>query len=63
MMNTLHASTDNYFRNALVSRITELAERFAPSHQWYLETMELLFELGSEYLSDQVLNNFLKLVV
>jgi hypothetical protein len=25
--------------------------------------MQILFELGSEYLSDDILNNFLKLVV
>ena len=47
MLDSLHSSTDNHFRNALVLKITELAERFAPSHEWYLETMELLFELGS----------------
>ena len=63
MLNTLHASTDNYFRNELVLKITELAERFSTTHKWYLETMQILFELGSEYLSEQILNNFLKLVV
>lgn len=47
MMETLHGSTDQYFRNALVLKITELCERFSPTHKWYLETMEILFELGS----------------
>ena len=63
MLNTLHSSTDSYFRNTLVLKITALAERYAPSHEWYIDTMCLLFELGSEYLNEQILNNFLKLVV
>jgi AP-4 complex subunit epsilon-1 len=63
MLNTLHSSTDTYFRNALVLKITALVERFAPTHDWYIQTMCLLFELGSEYLTMEVLNNFLKLVM
>ncbi len=43
MLNTLHSSTDTHFRNALVLKVTSLVERFAPSHQWYIQTMCLLF--------------------
>ena len=43
MLDTLHASTDYYFRNHLVSKITALAENKAPDHQWYLNKMLLLF--------------------
>jgi AP-4 complex subunit epsilon-1 len=62
MLTTLHSSTDSYFRQNLVNRICELAERFAPSHQWYIDTMHVLFEFGSEYITLDVLNNYLKLV-
>jgi AP-4 complex subunit epsilon-1 len=62
MLSTLHASTDIFFRNDLVLKITELAERFCTSHNWYIDTMQILFELGSEYLSENILNNFLRLV-
>jgi len=51
MLNTLHASTDDHFRNTLVLKITELAERYCTTHEWYISTMQILFELGSEYLS------------
>jgi AP-4 complex subunit epsilon-1 len=61
MLNTLHGSTDHHFRNDLVLKITELAERYCTSHDWYIGTMQILFELGSEYLSESILNNFLKL--
>ena len=47
MLNTLHASTDIYFRNDLVLKITEIAERFSTTHEWYINTMQILFELGS----------------
>lgn len=63
ILNSLHSSTDPHFRNALVLKINALVERFAPNPQWYIETMCLLFELGSEYLTDEILNNFLKLVM
>lgn len=63
MLNSLHSSTDNHFRNNLVVKITELAERFSTTHKWYLDTMQILFELGSEYLSEDILNNFLRLVI
>lgn len=51
MLNSLHGSTDNHFRSDLVLKITDLAERFSTTHKWYLDTMQILFELGSEYLS------------
>ena len=63
MLNSLHSSTDNHFRNNLVVKITEIAERFSTTHKWYLDTMQILFELGSEYLSEDILNNFLRLVI
>lgn len=63
MLNSLHSSTDPHFRNALVLKLNSLVERFAPNPQWYIETMCLLFELGSEYLNEEILNNFLKLVM
>jgi len=47
MLSSLHSSTDSYFRNALVLKVTALLERYAPSHTWYIETMCMLFELGS----------------
>jgi AP-4 complex subunit epsilon-1 len=63
MLNSLHGSTDNHFRSNLVLKITDLAERFSTTHKWYLDTMQILFELGSEYLSEDILNNFLRLVI
>jgi hypothetical protein len=47
MLNTLHSSTDSHFRNDLVVKITDLAERHSRSHSWYLKTIQFLFELGS----------------
>ena len=42
----LRQTRDEYIRSDLVARITQLAERFAPDNQWFLQTMNAVFELG-----------------
>ena len=42
----LRQTRDEYIRSDLVARITQLAERFAPNNQWFLQTMNAVFELG-----------------
>ena len=46
LVSHLAAATDPYLRTDLVERITQAAERFAPSNAWYIETMLRAFELG-----------------
>jgi hypothetical protein len=43
MIESLNRSTDPYFRNNLVNKISDLAETFAPSHEWYIDKMHNLF--------------------
>jgi len=42
----LHQTRDEYVRSDLVTKITQLAERFAPDNQWFLQTMTAVFEQG-----------------
>jgi AP-4 complex subunit epsilon-1 len=35
----LRASVDTHLRRELVSRVTQLAERYAPTNEWYVSTM------------------------
>ena len=44
----LRQTRDEYIRSDLVARITQLAERFAPDNQWFLQTMNAVFELGKQ---------------
>lgn len=56
----LKTSSDSFFRRNLVNKITSLADRHSPSNEWFLKTMNLVFEYGSEYISGDILNTFLK---
>jgi AP-4 complex subunit epsilon-1 len=46
----LRQTRDEYIRSDLVARITQLAERFAPDNQWFLQTMNAVFELGNQII-------------
>lgn len=46
----LRQTRDEYIRSDLVARITQLAERFAPDNQWFLQTMNAVFELGKQII-------------
>ena len=45
----LRQTRDEYIRSDLVSKVTQLAERFAPDNLWFIQTMNAVFELG-EYI-------------
>ena len=56
----LKTNADPLFRKNLVNKITSLAERHSPSHEWFVKTMNLVFEYGSENVSSDILNTFLR---
>lgn len=56
----LKTNSDPFFRKNLVNKITSLADRHSPSNEWFLKTMNLVFEYGSEYISNDILNTFLR---
>eukprot|EP00003_Mantamonas_plastica_P010897 TRINITY_DN2043_c0_g1_i4.p1 TRINITY_DN2043_c0_g1~~TRINITY_DN2043_c0_g1_i4.p1 ORF type:complete len:1067 (-),score=443.58 TRINITY_DN2043_c0_g1_i4:615-3815(-) len=58
----LRSTVDVYLRTELVSRITTLAERFAPNASWYIETMNTIFELGGDLVRPEVAHNLLRLL-
>jgi len=43
----LQGTSDAYLRSELVSRINQLAEKYAPSNQWFIATMNNVFELSA----------------
>ncbi|CEM22902.1 unnamed protein product [Vitrella brassicaformis CCMP3155] len=58
----LKASSDQHLRRDLVSKITQLAEKYAPSNQWYLDTLTTLFELGGNLIADDTAYNLMRLI-
>jgi len=58
----LRTSVDTHLRRELVQRITSLAERFAPNNEWYVSTMNTVFELGGDLVPAETAYNLMRLV-
>ncbi|KAJ8578699.1 hypothetical protein ON010_g498 [Phytophthora cinnamomi] len=58
----LREASDVFLRTELVSRITQCAERYAPSNAWYIQTMTNVFELGGDLVRPEVAHNLLRLI-
>jgi AP-4 complex subunit epsilon-1 len=54
LMSHLRAATDTYLRTDLVARISQAAEQFAPSNDWYIATMTTVFKLGGDLVRPEV---------
>jgi AP-4 complex subunit epsilon-1 len=50
LLKFLIETDDKHFKRDLVRKISILAERFAPDQKWFIETMNLILEHGSEYM-------------
>eukprot|EP00455_Lapot_gusevi_P047326 TRINITY_DN637_c0_g3_i4.p1 TRINITY_DN637_c0_g3~~TRINITY_DN637_c0_g3_i4.p1 ORF type:complete len:1210 (-),score=506.44 TRINITY_DN637_c0_g3_i4:151-3717(-) len=62
LMSFLRQTQDVYLRTELVSRITQLAERYAPNNAWYIHTMNTVFELGGSIVRAEVAHNMMRLI-
>mmetsp|Transcript_87521 Transcript_87521/g.137026 ORF Transcript_87521/g.137026 Transcript_87521/m.137026 type:complete len:970 (+) Transcript_87521:186-3095(+) len=58
----LRTSVDVHLRRELVQKITQLAERFAPNNEWYVSTMNNVFELGGDLVPADTAYNLMRLV-
>eukprot|EP00927_Polykrikos_kofoidii_P050231 TRINITY_DN44151_c0_g1_i1.p1 TRINITY_DN44151_c0_g1~~TRINITY_DN44151_c0_g1_i1.p1 ORF type:complete len:1023 (+),score=200.07 TRINITY_DN44151_c0_g1_i1:127-3195(+) len=58
----LRTSVDLHLRREMVQRITSLAERFAPNNEWYVTTMNSVFELGGDLVPPETAYNLMRLV-
>ena len=56
------AITDVSIKDEMVLKIAILAERFAPSMQWYVDTVIALISLGGEAVSDDVWHRLVQIV-
>lgn len=58
----LREASDVFLRTELVGRITQCAERYAPSNAWYIQTMTNVFELGGDLVRSEVAHNLMRLI-
>ena len=58
----MRATTDSFLRLELVSRMTQLAERYAPSSVWYIHAMNTILELGGALVRPEVPHTMMRLI-
>ncbi|XP_069046608.1 AP-4 complex subunit epsilon-1 isoform X2 [Lepisosteus oculatus] len=62
MLDFLRQSKDEYTTIDLVGKVAELAEKYAPSNGWFIQTMNTVFSLGGDMMQPDIPNNFLRLL-
>ena len=53
------APVESSSRKDLVVKINELGEKFAPDKSWYIRTMNKVFELGGDLITQDLTNKFI----
>jgi AP-4 complex subunit epsilon-1 len=62
MIEFLKTSTDKHVRESTAARIGELAERYAPTTQWFIDTMNAMFAIGGDVVKPTVAHNLMRLI-
>uniref|UniRef100_M3ZX44 Adaptor related protein complex 4 subunit epsilon 1 n=2 Tax=Xiphophorus maculatus TaxID=8083 RepID=M3ZX44_XIPMA len=62
MLDFLRISEDDHTTIDLVGKVAELAEKYAPDNEWFIDTMNTVFSLGGDLLQPDIPNSFLKLL-
>ncbi|TNN87067.1 AP-4 complex subunit epsilon-1 [Liparis tanakae] len=62
MLEFLRVNKDDYTTIDLVGKVAELAEKYAPDNEWFIETMSTVFSVGGDKMQPDIPNSFLKLL-
>jgi len=62
MLNYLSTATDPHSKAETSSRIAELAERYAPDNDWFIEVMNSVFKMGGDCVDPSLGNNIMRIV-
>lgn len=62
MIDYMISITDNHYKAEIASQCVELAEQFAPSNQWFIQTMNKVFEHAGDLVNAKVAHNLMRLV-
>ncbi|XP_010158629.1 PREDICTED: AP-4 complex subunit epsilon-1 [Eurypyga helias] len=62
MLDYLKESKEEYTIIKLVGKIAELAEKYAPGNEWFMQTMNSVFSVGGDVVHPDIPNNFLRLL-
>ena len=63
MMNYLkHTTLESVSKKDILTKITELTERFAPSKSWFIKVMNELFVNFGDMITDDILSKLIKII-
>ena len=62
MLDFLKTTNDEYFQILLITRVNDLAERFAPNPSWYIKTITQLFLAAGDVVPSNVASTVMKLL-
>ncbi|KAI4370805.1 hypothetical protein MLD38_019114 [Melastoma candidum] len=62
MIDYMISINDNHYKTEIASRCVELAEQFAPSNQWFIQTMNRVFEHAGDLVNIKVVHNLMRLI-
>ncbi|CAN0334943.1 unnamed protein product [Ascophyllum nodosum] len=63
LLSFLEQGTDSFWRQDLVKRITQCAERFAPSNSWYVGVITRVFRLAGDMVKPEVAHNLMQQLI
>ncbi|XP_047340759.1 AP-4 complex subunit epsilon-like isoform X2 [Impatiens glandulifera] len=62
MIDYMISINDSHYKTEIASRCVELAEQFAPSNQWFIQTMNRVFEHAGDLVNVKVAHNLMRLI-
>ncbi|XP_047337628.1 AP-4 complex subunit epsilon-like [Impatiens glandulifera] len=62
MIDYMISIDDSHIKTEIASRCVELAEQFAPSNQWFIQTMNRVFEHAGDLVNAKVAHNLMRLI-
>eukprot|EP00249_Psilotum_nudum_P022263 c28444_g1_i1 orf=707-3676(+) len=62
MISYMKTVNDSHYKTEIASNCIELAERFAPSNQWFIQTMNQVFEHVGDLVSPKVAHDLMRLI-
>jgi len=62
MLTFLEQTSDEHIRADVATRVSELAEQYAPDNHWFIDTMNRVFELAGDLLKPELADDLMQLI-
>ncbi|XP_071730558.1 AP-4 complex subunit epsilon-like [Rutidosis leptorrhynchoides] len=62
MIDYMISINDSHYKTETASRCVELAEQFAPSNHWFIQTMNKVFQYAGDLVNPKVAHNLMRLI-